>query len=236
MTIAIEQLVASEPPTGSNQVGVVYVNADGQLVVQYNDSILTLEDTLTGPEIVTLLEALGVGSRLSHTKLDDIGTDDHHAKEAGQSITHTHPAGFNISGEEGDEGQQGPPGLTGASGAMGIVGPPGIQGDQGEDGADSIIPGPQGLQGVVGQMGMPGIDGEGGEDVWPGIPASQDAATLTSGILDGDRLPVFSVTKKAGVPATGIPSGKYLKDDGTWATISVSGATEAFAVAMAVAL
>lgn len=34
----------------------------------------------TGAEIVTLLEALGVGSRLSHTKLDDISASDHHAK------------------------------------------------------------------------------------------------------------------------------------------------------------
>jgi len=36
--------------------------------------------SLTGAEIVTLLEALGAGSRLSHTKLDDIGASDHHTK------------------------------------------------------------------------------------------------------------------------------------------------------------
>ena len=41
---------------------------------------------------------------------------------------------------------------------------------------------------------------------------------VTSGTLDGDRLPALSETKKGGVPATGTPSGKYLKDDGTWAT------------------
>lgn len=34
----------------------------------------------TGTEIVTLLEALTVGSRLSHTKLDDVGVSDHHVK------------------------------------------------------------------------------------------------------------------------------------------------------------
>jgi len=33
---------------------------------------------LTGGDVVTLLEALGGGSRLSHTKLDDIGASDHH--------------------------------------------------------------------------------------------------------------------------------------------------------------
>ena len=40
---------------------------------------------------------------------------------------------------------------------------------------------------------------------------------INSGSLDGDRLPALSTTKKGGVPATGTPSGKYLKDDGTWA-------------------
>jgi len=34
----------------------------------------------TGSEIVTLLEALGAGNQLSHTKLDDIGAGDHHVK------------------------------------------------------------------------------------------------------------------------------------------------------------
>ncbi len=49
------------------------------------------------------------------------------------------------------------------------------------------------------------------------------ASDLTSGTLDGDRLPGLSTTKRGGVPATGTPSGKYLKDDGTWATISGGG-------------
>lgn len=43
------------------------------------------------------------------------------------------------------------------------------------------------------------------------------ATDINSGSLDGDRLPALSTTKKGGVPATGSPSGKYLKDDGTWA-------------------
>ncbi len=44
-----------------------------------------------------------------------------------------------------------------------------------------------------------------------------DASGIASGILDGDRLPAISATKKGGVPLTGTPSGKYLKDDATWA-------------------
>jgi len=43
-------------------------------------------------------------------------------------------------------------------------------------------------------------------------------ADISSGTVDGDRLPGLSATKKGGAPATGTPSGKYLKDDGTWAT------------------
>lgn len=43
-----------------------------------------------------------------------------------------------------------------------------------------------------------------------------NATNISSGILDGDRLPAMSTTKKGSVPATGTPSGKYLKDDSTW--------------------
>jgi len=52
---------------------------------------------------------------------------------------------------------------------------------------------------------------------------NQDANTITTGTLDGDRLPAISETKKGGVPLTGTPAGKYLKDDGTWATIAGGG-------------
>ena len=51
---------------------------------------------------------------------------------------------------------------------------------------------------------------------------------INSGSIDGDRLPALSTTKKGGVPATGTPSGKYLKDDGTWA--SPGGGGEEFKV------
>jgi hypothetical protein len=52
---------------------------------------------------------------------------------------------------------------------------------------------------------------------------SHAASDITSGTLDGDRLPAVSTTKKGGVPATGTPSGKYLKDDGSWAAIPGGG-------------
>jgi hypothetical protein len=41
---------------------------------------------------------------------------------------------------------------------------------------------------------------------------------ISSGTVDGDRLPALSATKKGGAPATGTPTGKFLKDDNTWAT------------------
>jgi len=43
-------------------------------------------------------------------------------------------------------------------------------------------------------------------------------ADITSGSLDGDRLAAPTTTKRGGVKATGTPSGKFLKDDDTWAT------------------
>ncbi len=45
---------------------------------------------------------------------------------------------------------------------------------------------------------------------------THSASAIASGTLDGDRLPAMSATKAGAVPATGTPSGKYLKDDGTW--------------------
>jgi hypothetical protein len=50
-------------------------------------------------------------------------------------------------------------------------------------------------------------------------------ADINSGTIDGDRLPGLSAAKKGGVPATGVASGKFLKDDGTWATPAGSGFT-----------
>ena len=54
------------------------------------------------------------------------------------------------------------------------------------------------------------------------ISHAHAASDITSGTLDGDRLPALSTTKKGGAPATGTPSGKFLKDDNTWALPTVS--------------
>lgn len=50
-----------------------------------------------------------------------------------------------------------------------------------------------------------------------------NASNLTSGTLDGDRLPALSATKRGGVPATGTPSNLFLRDDGTWTSPAGSG-------------
>ncbi len=54
--------------------------------------------------------------------------------------------------------------------------------------------------------------------------ASTSATSLISGTLDGDRLPALSSAKRGGVPATGTPANKFLRDDDTWQTISAGGA------------
>lgn len=45
---------------------------------------------------------------------------------------------------------------------------------------------------------------------------NHDASALTTGTLDGDRLPAISTGKRAGVPAAPTPSGMFLRDDDTW--------------------
>jgi hypothetical protein len=52
------------------------------------------------------------------------------------------------------------------------------------------------------------------------VPTAHEhaGADITSGSLDGDRLAAPTTTKRGGVKATGTPSGKFLKDDDTWAT------------------
>jgi len=47
------------------------------------------------------------------------------------------------------------------------------------------------------------------------------ASDITSGTISGTLLPAISTNAQGAVPQTGTPSGKFLKDDGTWA---VSGA------------
>ncbi len=43
-----------------------------------------------------------------------------------------------------------------------------------------------------------------------------DASQITTGTLDGDRMPAISTTKKGAVPATGAPANHYLRDDGNF--------------------
>lgn len=52
---------------------------------------------------------------------------------------------------------------------------------------------------------------------------NNDADKITKGTLDGNRLPAVNTEKKGAVPATGTPSGKYLKDNGTWDTVTGGG-------------
>jgi len=78
-SIVYEDAVCSLPPDGYTEVGVIYVDeANNKLVIQYNGSTTEIEldatADLTGAEIVALLEALGSGSRLEVTYLDDGST------------------------------------------------------------------------------------------------------------------------------------------------------------------
>lgn len=52
----------------------------------------------------------------------------------------------------------------------------------------------------------------------PPMPHKHIASDIPLGVFDGDRLPAISATKKSGVPAAPSPSGKFLKDDGSWDT------------------
>jgi len=82
-SIVYRDTVVSTPPDGFEEVGNVYINhSEGTLIVNYNGEsiILAAGSTLTGAEIVVLLEALGAGSRLSHDRLDDVDADSHHVK------------------------------------------------------------------------------------------------------------------------------------------------------------
>jgi Collagen triple helix repeat (20 copies) len=51
------------------------------------------------------------------------------------------------------------------------------------------------------------------------------ATDITSGTLDGNRLPAMSATKPGAVPATGTPSGKIMNDYGSW--VANGGMTDA---------
>lgn len=67
----------------------------------------------------------------------------------------------------------------------------------------------------------------------PAPPAAHTHAAedITSGTVDGARLPAMSETAKGAVPATGVPSGKFLRDDATWA--AAGGGAGALSIAAA---
>jgi hypothetical protein len=68
--------------------------------------------------------------------------------------------------------------------------------------------------GIAGTNGTNGINGTNGTNGTP----DYNISNMSIGTLDGNLLPTISTTKLGGVPATGTPSGKYLKDDDTWDT------------------
>ncbi len=79
-----EDVVISYAPSSSYEevFNIVRETSTGYLIVYYNSSSITIDPSggMTGAQIVTALEALGPGSRLSHDKLDDASGDDHHTE------------------------------------------------------------------------------------------------------------------------------------------------------------
>jgi hypothetical protein len=99
----------------------------------------------------------------------------------------------------------GPPGDTGPTGPAGATGPAGEQGPKGD----------------TGETGPAGADAT-YSDATPEDLGAATAGTANSAARADHRhnLPPLVSTSSAGlVPETGTPSGKYLKDDGTWATV-----------------
>lgn len=56
------------------------------------------------------------------------------------------------------------------------------------------------------------------------VPAHEhDGTDISTGTLDGDRLPGMSDTKAGAVPPRGTASGKFLRDDATFQAASGGG-------------
>jgi len=80
--VALLQALAAD-----DRLEVTYLK-DGTTYIKYTATEKTkladiednAKDDQTGAEIMALLEALTVGNRLSHSKLDDVGASDHHSK------------------------------------------------------------------------------------------------------------------------------------------------------------
>jgi hypothetical protein len=139
-------------------------------------------------------------------------------------------------GEKGDKGDKGDQGDQGDQGIQGIQGVPGEKGDKGDKGdtGDQGIQGIQGVPGDKGDQGDPGEKGDKGDKGDPGDPApgtdlTYDAATrkVESSTGTDAELPLVSTSSAGLAPATGEPSGKYLKDDLTWTEVPSGGAEPA---------
>lgn len=152
---------------------------------------------------------------------------------------------LSISGEigpQGPEGPAGPQGETGPAGADGATGAAGSDATVNATNVGSVLTAATEKTTPVDADTVPLSDSAASNALkklsWANIKATlkayfdtlyaltthTHAATgITSGTLDGDRLPGLSTSKRGGVPATGTPSGKFLKDDGTWGTPADSG-------------
>jgi len=128
---------------------------------------------------------------------------------------------------DGVQGPMGPQGIQGEQGDVGPMGPQGIPGEQGDAGpagpagADSIVQGPQG---IPGEPGATGLDGP----VGPAGPAGADGADGADGLAGADGAP--GATGPAGpqgeageVEEAPIDGGQYVRKDGVWELVDVSG-------------
>jgi len=60
------------------------------------------------------------------------------------------------------------------------------------------------------------------DDARTPLSHAHSGSDISSGSLDGDRLAAPTTTKRGGVKETGIPSGKFLKDNDTWDTPTIA--------------
>jgi hypothetical protein len=138
------------------------------------------------------------------------------------------------TGSQGIQGIQGPTGPTGPTGSQGIqgiqgpTGPTGPQGDQGIQGIQGITgpTGPQGDQGIQGIQGITGPTGPQGIQGIQGITGPVGDYVISLNGMTG------IVGLSAGSNITITPSGNTL----TISATSSGGVSEAFAIAMAIAL
>ena len=105
-------------------------------------------------------------------------------------------------------------GLRGAAGADGSIGPTGPAGADGAPGATGAT-GPTGPAGTTDHAALSHLAyANAGHTGFAQASHAHAGNDITSGTLDGARLPAMSATKLGGVPATGTPTGLILSDSG----------------------